>query len=101
MFKAILSGLIITIGASGGAMANTLACGDRGDIVGHLTNKYQESHQASGLQSESKMIELWTSSATGSWTILVTEPTGKTCIAAAGQSWLDMKSEAPVSGKAS
>lgn len=68
----------------------TEACAARSDIVGQLQAKYQESHRASGLQTDTKMVEIWTSPASGSWTILVTSADGTSCIAAAGQNWLDL-----------
>lgn len=66
------------------------ACGHRDKIVGQLSAKYQESHRASGLETDTKMVEIWTSKDSGTWTILVTNANGITCVAAAGNNWLDM-----------
>ncbi len=68
-------------------------CGDRDKIVTHLQSKYQETHRASGLESETKMVEIWTSGDSGTWTILITRANGVTCVAAAGQNWLDLKEQ--------
>lgn len=96
MFRAaILISALVTAGPAAAAPF----CAERNKIVDRLTQKYAESHQASGLQSATKMVELWTSTKTGSWTILVTDAYGKTCIAAAGNSWLDMQDTAELPGQ--
>jgi len=66
------------------------ACAARDKIIGQLSAKYQESHRASGLESDTKMVEIWTSPTSGTWTILVTQANGITCIAAAGKNWLEL-----------
>lgn len=62
-------------------------CGLRTQIVEVLSQKYQERHQASGLQNAAAMVEVWASDTTGSWTILITRADGVSCIVASGQSW--------------
>ncbi len=96
MFRAII--LLGALATAGPAFAAQF-CAERDTIVDRLAQKYSESHQASGLQSATKMVELWTSSTTGSWTILITDAHGKTCIAAAGNSWLDMEDTAALPGQ--
>ncbi len=90
----LLTGVVST------AAAQT-ACGARDKIVGQLQAKYEESHRASGLETDTKMVEIWTSEASGTWTILITEANGQTCIAAAGKSWLDMPVQEIKVGQAS
>lgn len=92
--------LVAALIAAPAAYANN-ACGDRTKIVTQLEVKYQESHRASGLETDTKMVEIWTSEANGSWTILVTQANGITCIAAAGRNWLDMPDEEIKRGEAS
>jgi len=67
------------------------ACGMRDDIIGVLSNKYHEQHQASGLQNASSMVEIWASAETGTWTILVTRANGMSCVVASGKNWLQME----------
>ena len=99
MLKAVVA--IAAVAFAGPALAAGQACGDRAAITERLASKYSEAHIASGLQSETKMVEIWTSPKTGSWTILITEASGRTCIAAAGQSWLDITGAEQVVGQAS
>lgn len=35
-------------------------------------------------------MELFTNNKTGSWTVLITQPNGMSCIAASGESWEQM-----------
>lgn len=88
---------------SGVATAETdpEACADRASIVDQLKGKYQESHRASGLQTDKRLVEIWTSPASGSWTILITDVDGTSCIAAAGRAWLDLGDEAMGLGQSS
>ena len=92
----------VVVFATGISAANaTEACGERSAIIDQLQGKYQENHVASGLESDSKMVEIWTSQASGTWTILVTQANGISCIAAAGKNWLDLPPEAMPLGTAS
>jgi len=88
---AILTMIVVgatTMGAQ--AQVNPSACAERSSIVDQLKGKYQEAHRATGMQTDERLVEIWTSSASGSWTILITDVNGTSCIAAAGKGWLDM-----------
>ncbi len=49
---------------------------------------------ANGLASTGNLVELLISSG-GTWTILVTNPSGITCVAAVGEDWQEMKLKLP------
>ena len=61
-------------------------CGERAAIIDQLKAKYQESRRAVGLISNNGAAELYVSEK-GTWTMLVTLGTGKSCIIAAGHDW--------------
>jgi len=63
------------------------ACAERGEIISRLSADFGEVGQARGLDNDTKLVEIWASSQTGSWTMLVTDPDGQTCVAAAGEYW--------------
>jgi hypothetical protein len=97
----ILAGVLLgVLGGTPAALAQA-ACGEREEIITVLREKYAESHRASGLETASKMIEVWASEQTGTWTILVTQANGQTCVAASGQSWLEFEALKPVVEKES
>ncbi|MGE4249268.1 MAG: hypothetical protein AB7F09_07760 [Parvibaculaceae bacterium] len=61
-------------------------CGERAAIIDQLKTKYQETRQAVGLISNNGAAELYVSEK-GTWTMLVTMASGKSCIIAAGHDW--------------
>jgi hypothetical protein len=61
-------------------------CGERAAIVDQLKTKYQEIRQAVGLISNNGAAELYVSEK-GTWTMLVTLASGRSCIIAAGHNW--------------
>ena len=62
------------------------ACGDRAKMITHLGANYSEQPVAMGLTSSGAVIEVLTSPS-GTWTFLVTDPSGLTCMVATGESW--------------
>ncbi len=69
-------------------------CGAHEAVVTRLAKRYQESRQAIALAGENQVIEIFASE-TGSWTILVTAPGGRTCLVAAGQAFEKVAEELP------
>lgn len=77
-----------------GPVAAMPHCGDRDTVIARLVGTYMERHFASGLQSETGLLEIWASEEGGTWTILMTRPDGQTCVMATGTHWR----ESPVGG---
>jgi hypothetical protein len=71
--------------------ADRSVCGVRADVVEKLSGKFGELQQGAGLVNKNRVLELWHSAKTGSWTILMTRADGKTCIMAAGLHWKDQE----------
>ena len=70
------------------AFAQT-SCGPHDRIIEKLGMKYGENNVGRGLQSATRLIEVWRSKEKGSWTILLVRPDGLTCIMASGMAWVD------------
>ncbi|MEO0917539.1 MAG: hypothetical protein AAFY31_11250 [Pseudomonadota bacterium] len=62
-------------------------CGNRDLVVERLTTKYGESRQSIGMAPKGRVVEVYASHETGTWTITVTMPNGITCLVASGQSF--------------
>ena len=62
-------------------------CGNRDLVVERLTTKYGESRQSIGMAPKGRVVEVFASQETGTWTITVTMPNGITCLVASGQSF--------------
>lgn len=75
--------------------ANT-TCAERNNVIDTLGTQYKESPRAIGLVSHEAVLEIFVSD-TGTWTVVVTDPEGVSCVLAAGQSWeeIPMASNAP------
>lgn len=69
------------LGRTGGPMV----CGERAEIVRRLAERYGETRRSVGVSGEQRIIEVYASDETGSWTILITNPYGKACLVAAGK----------------
>ena len=52
-----------------------------------LNSQYDETARAIGVISEEAVLEVFVSKDTGTWTVLVTDPKGLSCVLAAGQAW--------------
>lgn len=83
--------------STAGAMAMP-QCGERDHVIASLSENYDERHIASGFQSSAGLMEVWASSTDGTWTILLTQPDGQTCLVASGTHWLETNI-LPVSGE--
>jgi hypothetical protein len=71
--------------AIGGAQAS--ACAPRSELVAHLAAKFGEVRVSIGVTKKGALIETFASQA-GTWTILVTSPTGRSCLVAVGDGFV-------------
>lgn len=62
-------------------------CDQRENVVGELAAEFQEKPVAVGLQGNGTLLELFASKETGSWTVLITLPSGVTCLTLVGDSF--------------
>ncbi|MSU91197.1 hypothetical protein GE300_16560 [Rhodobacteraceae bacterium 2CG4] len=93
MFKTIMTAAAVAFLASTAAPAQT-ACAPRDTLVETLTARHGERLSSGGLTGPTVLIEVWTGES-GSWTILMTDAKGTSCIVAAGQDWTEFPPAAP------
>lgn len=62
-------------------------CAQRDVVVQRLSADYGEGFQGGGLQSGTRIFEVWHSDDDGTWTILMTRAAGTTCVMASGTNW--------------
>ncbi len=62
-------------------------CGNRELVIERLSTKYGESRQSIGMAPKGRVVEVFASLETGTWTITITMPNGITCLVASGQSF--------------
>ena len=91
---AALFAATFTLGPSG-AMAQSQAptqaqrqqCDERTKVLGHLAKKYQEAPVAIGVTSTGGLVEVLSTGDGNTWTIIVSNPNGVSCLLAAGEGW--------------
>lgn len=62
-------------------------CAGRDLVIDRLAQKYGESRQSIGVAANNAVVEVYANDGTGSWTIIVTLPSGQTCMVASGTSF--------------
>ena len=70
-------------------VAGAEPCGKRGDFIEFFLTKYDESPVSIGLISDGKVLEILASDR-GTWSMIITAPSGETCGVAAGEAWSTM-----------
>jgi cation diffusion facilitator CzcD-associated flavoprotein CzcO len=68
-----------------------MLCAERGVIVAALTDRFGEQVHGMGLAHQNRIVEVYVSEETGTWTITVTSADGTTCLMAAGQHFAQME----------
>ena len=81
----------------GAAQAQT-RCGPRAAVVKSLVEKYAETRRSIGISANNLVMEIYAAENTGTWTITVTSPQGRTCLVASGYGFEATNDPAPPSG---
>lgn len=91
------AGLALATHASHG-QAMPSQCGPRADVLAVLRDRFSETRRGMGLAGPGSVVELFASSTTGSWTVTVTLPDGRTCLLVSGQGWEPAPLDLPAKG---
>ncbi|MEM6761613.1 MAG: hypothetical protein AAF615_01925 [Pseudomonadota bacterium] len=75
-----------TFASSNDAEARRAVCKERAEIIQILGRKFGETQRSFGLQNDRRVLELY-ASPNGSWTAILTLPSGKSCVVASGEAW--------------
>ncbi len=90
MYRSIAFGAALSVATLAGgeafAQQQQRACATRDAAIQHLAKKYAEEPVAIGLANNGGVLEVLSSDG-GSWTIILTMPSGVSCMLATGQSW--------------
>lgn len=85
-----------TLANGGGGPPRT--CGSHDEVLGHLKRKYGEEPAAYGAVNNGGLVELVKSKAKDTWTLIITLPSGSTCLMAAGEGWREIAPVVPTDG---
>ncbi len=75
------------IAGSADGAARQVPCKQRGDVLGHLAQKYQELPVAVGVTNRGVLVEVLSTGDGKTWTIIISSPDGQACMVAAGEGW--------------
>ena len=84
---AFVLGAITATAAGAQSIPESMACGSREEMTERLKRTFGEAQTGLGLVSAARVLEVWSSEETGTWTILMTDPDGQSCLVAAGEAW--------------
>ncbi|MBO9476186.1 hypothetical protein J7382_01440 [Shimia sp. R11_0] len=91
MFKRLVGTALLFGMAAAAPPAFANGCGPREIVVERLENHYSEGRSAAGLQGNSgnkvAILEIFSSDTTGTFTVILTNAEGMSCILAAGTDW--------------
>jgi hypothetical protein len=73
-------------------------CAQHSVVVERLQSRFGEVRQSIGLGQNNSVVEMFASTATGTWTIVVTNPRGVACLVASGESWEALNEPQPAKG---
>ena len=79
-----VAALLGPLGAHAQTQSETLLCDRRANIIGSLAEKYREAPVAIGVTSTGSIVEVLTTGDGTTWTIIVSNPNGTSCLIAAG-----------------
>lgn len=99
--KAFLGAIFLAAGWAGLAWTTPASaaplrpCADHDVALEALMDKFAEAPAAAGLSANGALLEVLTKPDGGTWTILMTEAGGQSCIIAAGEGWTWRKRPLP------
>ena len=84
MTRILLIAVMLFVSTSVSAQTN---CAPRSVVVERLLTGYGEQPRTIALGANNTIVEQFANEETGSWTIIVTNTAGITCLVAAGEAW--------------
>ncbi len=87
MVRSLAAGLAFFAAAIAVPASAEPVCGERAELLGQLETKYSEAPAAAGLSSDGGIVEVLTSPAGDTWTIILTLPSGLSCLVVSGEGW--------------
>lgn len=85
-FRWLTAAVLAMAISSGGPARAQFVCGDRDYLVARLAETFLEKRIVYGVAGDTAIVEVFVSPS-GTWTMLMTDVTGQSCIVAAGNGW--------------
>ena len=90
MWKALTFSLgiaFLAVSANAAVAAQQAQCDKRAKVLDLLSQKYKESPVAIGVTTNGGLVEVLSAEEGGTWSIIITAPSGVSCLVAAGEGW--------------
>ena len=85
-----LVGAVLLLGGLPSAVLAQQVCAERKALLDSLAHDFSEAPSAVGVANNGAVIEVLTARDGKTWTILLTMPSGRSCVMAAGENWTDV-----------
>ena len=79
--------LVSQVASDRSLAAQNSTCDQRKRVIGHLADKYHEAPVAIGVTNAGGLVEVLSTGDGQTWTIIVSNPDGMTCLLATGEGW--------------
>jgi hypothetical protein len=83
----LTSCVVLVVVAIGGAASAEAVCGKRADLLTQLSGRWSEAPVAMGLKDDGSVLEIVAATDGATWTVLITYPSGASCVVATGERW--------------
>jgi hypothetical protein len=94
---ALSFGFVALILLGGRSFAQEATCAPRDDLIAQLHARYYETRRAVALAANNSVLEVFAAES-GSWTILVTQASGLSCLIASGEAFESVQDSLPAKG---
>lgn len=95
----LTSALAVALTLGAGTAQAAPRCGERSEVLDMLQGNYDETRRGIGVAGPTQVLEVF-ASIEGTWTVVVTDPDGRTCLVASGRGWEDLREVLPPEGDA-
>ncbi|MER8447642.1 hypothetical protein NKH52_31205 [Mesorhizobium sp. M1066] len=87
----VMSTIPVTAEAPAATASGSPPCAPRPELLKQLSDRFKEAPVALGLAKNGSVIEVLTSDDGETWTIMVSQPNGSSCLVAVGEGWEELK----------
>lgn len=79
--------LALTVLLTGQEAAAAAPCADHDKVTKELADRWSEVPVSLGLAGDGKLLQVFSTEDGATWTLVLTEPGGKSCVVASGRHW--------------